>query len=175
MPLRSDVLCDLEQPSVAGQGPRPQAKSSPAHPDPPRPCIRTPSLPRWDRRCWEKSPAPFSPSAAPWQGPQGRVYSWRSAWPPEPGLQRLSVQSYFFISFVFNRKMFPAPPTLSWAGFGNHFQMGNNFRGEEQLKLWPMLPPAPRPQPWNCPEVGGPACVRERSRDGLLRLDVSPG
>lgn len=60
----------------------------------------------------------------------------------------------FFISFVFNRKMFPAPPTLSWAGFGNHFQMGNNFRGEEQLKLWPILPPAPRPQPWNCPEVG---------------------
>lgn len=54
--------------------------------------------------------------------------------------------------------MFPVPPTLSWAGFGNHFQMGNNFKEEEQLKLWAILLPAPtgtsQPRPWNFPEVG---------------------
>lgn len=54
--------------------------------------------------------------------------------------------------------MFPAPPTLSWAGFGIHFQMGNNFREEELLKLWAILLPAPtgtsQPRSWNFPEVG---------------------
>lgn len=93
-------------------------------------------------------------------GPQGRAYSWRSAWPPEPGLQRLSVQwlALFFPPFVFNRKMFPAPPTLSWAGLGNHFQMGNNFRGEEQLKLQAILR--------QLPGRGRPARVREGSQGG---------
>lgn len=28
--------------------------------------------------------------------------------------------------------MFPVPPTLSWARFRKHFQMGNNFREKEQ-------------------------------------------
>lgn len=60
--------------------------------------------------------------------------------------------------------MFPAPPALSWAGFGNHLQMGNNFRGEERLKLRASLPPAPtgtsQPWPWNFPEVGRPGLSR---------------
>lgn len=114
-------------------------------------------MPRWDQWCQEQSPTHFSPSAPPWQCPQGRYTAGT-----QPGLQSLGCRHsvfsgwsyFFFISFVFNRKMFPAPPTLSWAGFGNHFQMGNNFRGEEQLKLWAILPPAPRPRPWHCPEVG---------------------
>lgn len=88
------------------------------------------------------------------------------AWAAETQCSVVGLTFYFiFFSFVFNRKMFPAPPTLSWAGFGNHFQMGNNFRGEEQLKLWAILPPAPRPRPWNCPEVGR-AGLRPGERPG---------
>lgn len=78
----------------------------------------------------------------------------------QPSLQSLACRNSTFGDwsyFVFNRKMFPAP-TLSWAGFGNLFQMGNNFREEEQLKLPAILLPAPtgtsQPRRWKFPEVG---------------------
>lgn len=43
---------------------------------------------------------------------------------------------------VFNRKNVPCT-TKSFVGFGNHFQMRNDFKGEEQPKLRAILPPAP--------------------------------
>lgn len=62
---------------------------------------------------------------------------------PGSELQRPSVQLVGLIFLFLIEKMFPVPLSLLWEGFGNHFQMRNDFKGEEQPKLWAILPPAP--------------------------------
>ena len=140
------------------------------------------------KHCWQLSPCKSFESGLFSPVPTARVHASRVGWVmqgtgpncphrlrlpsrvpqggytagTQPDLQSLagrnSASSVWSRFVVFNRKMFPAPPTLSWAGFGNHLQMGNNFRGEERLKLRASLLPAPtgtsQPWPWNFPEVG---------------------
>lgn len=171
------IQCSCKQAPGAGQAPQPQAESfSPSHPGPRRPCRETPpSTPRMGQAILGAEPQrSLLPSAPPWQGPSRQgiqlvLILASRAWAAGTAF---SGWSYFFIA-VFNRKMFPAPPTLSWAGFGNDFQMGNNCQEEEQLKLRAILLPAPSgtfPRwGWRAASGGG------RSHEGLLRLAVSPG